>query len=210
MSEVLPPALTRLIEELSKLPGIGPKTAARLAFWLLSKPAIDVERLGHVIEVLPKDIRFCERCGHVTDVSAQPEDSTNIFCGICRDPRRNEQQLAVVEQPLDVIALEKTSSYHGLYHVLGGVLSPIDGIGPEQLRIASLLERLKVEPIAEVILATNPSLEGESTALYISQRLPRADIQLTRIARGLPVGGDLEYADELTLSRAIEGRQRFE
>ena len=215
MSQTLPGALERAIEELSKLPGIGPKTAARLSFWLLSKPSAEVEKLGKSIAELHSSIKFCDRCGHVTDKDAPmaEEPSTwagKTLCGICRDSRRNQAQVMVVEQPLDVIALEKTGQYRGLYHVLGGVLSPVEGISPEHLRMELFFRRIKEEPIEEIILATNPSLEGEATALYLSQRVDRAKARVTRIARGLPVGGDLEYADEMTLLRALEGRQSFE
>lgn len=215
MSQTLPGALERAIEELSKLPGIGPKTAARLAFWLLGKPSSEVERLGKSIAELHSSIKFCDRCGHVTDKDApiandQPNWVGKTLCGICRDSRRNQTQVTVVEQPLDVIAFEKTGQNRGLYHVLGGVLSPVEGISPEHLRIDLFFKRLKEEPIEEIILATNPSLEGEATALYLSQRIDRTKTRVTRIARGLPVGGDLEYADEMTLLRALEGRQSFE
>ncbi len=190
--------VARLVEELSRLPGIGPKTASRLTFYLLRAPKEQVKALSQAIGELREKIVTCEICYNITEESP---------CDICRDEERDRSLLCVVEEPLDVIAIERTE-YKGLYHVLGGVISPMDGIGPENLKIAQLLRRLESEPVKEVILATNPSLEGESTAIYI-RRLLSSPIKVTRIAHGLPVGGDLEYADQVTLTRALEGRREM-
>jgi recombination protein RecR len=198
---ILPKSVQNLIEEFSKLPGVGPKTAGRLVFYLLSKPAIDIENLGETVKNLKKNLKICEECFNITEVSP---------CVICADSKRDRKKLMIVEEPLDVIALSKTD-YDGLYHVLGGVISPIDGIGPEQLRIHELIAKLKKGDIEETILATDPSLEGEATAMYITKLIQKENIpsKVTRIARGLPVGGDLEYADEITLTRALEGRSKY-
>ncbi len=192
--------VARLVEELSRLPGIGPKTASRLTFYLLRAPKEQVKALSQAIGELHEKIVTCEICYNITEASP---------CPICRDEERDRSLLCVVEEPLDVLAIERTGEYKGLYHVLGGVISPMEGIGPENLKIAQLLRRLESEPVKEVILATNPSLEGESTAIYIRRLLSSFPIKVTRIAHGLPVGGDLEYADQVTLTRALEGRREM-
>ena len=191
--------VARLVEALSRLPGIGPKTASRLTFYLLRAPKEQAKALSQAIGELRERIVICEICYNITEASP---------CPICRDEARDRSLLCVVEEPLDVIAIERTE-YKGLYHVLGGVISPVEGIGPENLKIAQLLRRLESEPVKEVILATNPSLEGESTAMYIRRLLSSPPIKVTRIAHGLPVGGDLEYADQVTLTRALEGRREM-
>ncbi len=197
----LPRNIQNLVDEFAKLPGIGPKTAARLVFYLLSKPTEEVEKLAEAVANLKKGLKICSRCFNYAE--SDP-------CSICEDPRRNRAQICVVEQPLDVIALER-AGYKGLYHVLGGLISPVEGINPEDLRIAQLVDRVKKEKaqIAEIILATDPSLEGEATAMFVAQKLKPLGVKITRLARGLPVGGDLEYADEMTLSRALEGRREY-
>lgn len=210
MSKILPRSVQKLIDEFSKLPGIGPKTASRLVFYLLTKNNLDIESLGESVTNLKKNLVYCQQCFNIAEKSP---------CDICADPKREKKELLVVEEPLDVVALSKTP-YNGLYHVLGGVISPIDGIGPEQLRISELIDKLKKGDYREVILATDPSLEGEATAMYISKQIEDKisaqggsasgrKVKVTRIARGLPVGGDLEYADEITLSRAMEGRNTY-
>jgi len=195
---ITPEPVTRLIEELSRLPGIGPKTASRLTFYLLRAPAEQTMSLSEAIRQLKGRISFCEVCYNITELTP---------CPICRDEQRDRTQICVVEEPLDVLALERTHAYHGLYHVLHGAISPVEGIGPNDLRIAELLERLRAGGVVEVILATNPTLEGEATAMYLERQISPLGVKVTRLARGLPVGGDLEYADEITLARAIEGRQ---
>ena len=199
---MLPKSIQNLIDELSKLPGVGPKTAARLAFYLLSKPDSDISNLGESILNLKKKLKLCPNCFTITE---------DELCRVCADDKRNKTIIAVVEEPLDIIALEKSGGYVGIYHVLGGAISPIDGIGPEDLRIIELTKRLKDGSIDEIILATNPSLEGEATAAYIKDQIDKLGlkISITRIARGLPVGGDLEYADEVTLRRSLEGRRDY-
>ena len=200
---MLPKAVQNLIDEFSKLPGIGPKTAARLVFYLLKKPKSDIETFGQAVLKLNQNLKYCKECFSITE---------DEICNICSDSSRKEEILAVVEEPLDIVAVEKSRGYGGLYHVLGGAISPIDGIGPEDLRISELLDRLKNNPkIKEVILATNPSLEGEATATYIKSKIDEfgGEIEITRIARGLPVGGDLEYADEITLLQSLEGRKKY-
>lgn len=204
---ILPDSVQKLIEEFGKLPGIGPKTASRLSFYLLSKPQRDIDSFSEALSNLKKNLVFCEECFNISEKNP---------CDICTDPKRDKTSIMVVEEPLDVLALSRTE-YKGLYHVLGGVISPIDGIGPENLRIKELIDKLKKDDkIEEVILATDPSLEGEATAMYIAQKLAelkaqnsKLKIAVTRIARGLPVGGDLEYADEITLTRALEGRGKY-
>jgi len=198
--QIIPEPVTRLIEEFSRLPGIGPKTASRLTFYLLRAPTEQTMALGEAVRQLKERISFCEVCYNITETSP---------CPICRDEHRDRTQICVVEEPLDVLALERTRAYRGLYHVLHGAISPVEGIGPDELRIAELLGRLGVGKINEVILATNPSLEGEATAMYLERQLAPFKVRVTRLARGLPVGGDLEYADEITLARAIEGRQEM-
>jgi len=197
---ITPPPIARLIEALVKLPGIGPKTASRLAFYLLRAPDEEVMALAEALRELKQQTRLCEVCFNITDESP---------CAICRDERRDHGVICVVEEPLDVLAIERTGEYRGVYHVLHGVISPMDGIGPEHLRIRELVERVQREAPREVILATNPSLEGENTAVYIHRLLAPLGMRITRLARGLPVGGDLEYADEITLVRALQGRQEM-
>lgn len=201
----LPKSIENLIEEFSKLPGIGPKTAGRLTFYLLTKPETDVANLGEAVTNLKKNLKFCSQCFNITEHDP---------CDICANPKRDKTKLMVVEEPLDIVALEKTG-FEGFYHVLGGQISPIDGVGPENLRIAPLIDKIKTMSDLEVILATDPSLEGEATAMYIARQIGKENppaggkIKVTRIARGLPVGGDLEYADEITLTRALEGRKEY-
>lgn len=199
---MLPKSIQNLIEEFSKLPGVGPKTAARLVFYLLTKPENDISNLGEAVINLKKNIKTCTECFNIAE---------SDICMVCGDDRRDKSMVCVVEEPLDVIALERSGGISGVYHVLGGSISPIDGIGPEQLRIYELLNRTKKGDITEIILATNPSLEGEATASYIKDKISEQgiDIKITRIARGLPVGGDLEYADEITLKRSLEGRRDY-
>lgn len=201
MSNSLPKSVRTLIEEFSRLPGIGPKSAQRLAIYLLKSPVDRIRDLAKAVAGLRDGIVFCETCWNIAESNP---------CKICCDEGRDKSVVCVVEEVLDVAALEKTGEFDGLYHVLHGVLSPIDGVGPEQLKIVELHKRIgKANSIKEIILATNPSLEGEATALYIQKYLKNLDVKITRIARGLPVGGDLEYADEVTLSRAIKGRVEF-
>lgn len=190
--------LQDLIEELGRLPGIGPKSAQRLAFHLLAADPDDVERLAQVMLDVTRTVKFCSICGNVSQ-----ED----VCRICTDPRRDATVICVVEEPKDVVAIERTREFRGRYHVLGGAISPIDGVGPDDLRIAELLARLADGSVTEVILATDPNLEGEATATYLARVLSPLDLQVTRLASGLPVGGDLEYADEVTLGRAFAGRR---
>ena len=187
----------RLIEQLCRLPGIGPKSASRLAFHLLSVPRSDAVELARAIVELKDKVRFCSICFNISE---------GEVCSICSDPRRDESLLCVVEEPRDVTAVERTGRFRGRYHVLGGPISPIDGVGPEELRLEELVRRLRTGEISEVIVATNPNAEGEATALYLAQLIRPLGIRVTRIASGLPVGGDLEYADEITLGRAMEGR----
>lgn len=190
-----------LIDELGRLPGIGPKSAQRIAFHILQTESFDVLRLSEVLREVRDKVRFCEICGNVT------EETT---CGICRDPRRSPATICVVEEAKDVVAIERTREFKGLYHVLGGAISPIDGIGPDDLRIRQLLTRLADGTVTEVIIATDPNLEGEATATYLTRLLVQPGLRVTRLASGLPVGGDLEYADEVTLGRAFEGRRLVE
>jgi recombination protein RecR len=187
-----------LIDELSRLPGVGPKSAQRIAFHLLQSDDDQAKKLAEVLLEVKERVRFCEVCGNVSE-----EDR----CNICRDPRRNQTMICVVEESKDVQAIERTREYRGLYHVLGGAISPIEGIGPDQLRIKELLGRLSNAEIVEVIIATDPNMEGEATATYIARMLSTLGITVTRLASGLPVGGDLEYADEVTLGRAFAGRR---
>jgi recombination protein RecR len=187
-----------LIDELGRLPGIGPKSAQRIAFHILQTESFDVSRLAEVLTQVRERVRFCEICGNVSE-----QDT----CSICRDPRRDPTLICVVEEAKDVVAIERTREFRGLYHVLGGAISPIDGIGPDDLRIRQLMQRLADGTVTEVILATDPNLEGEATATYLSRLLHSLDITVSRLASGLPVGGDLEYADEVTLGRAFEGRR---
>ncbi len=195
-----PEPVARLIEALQRLPGIGPKTAQRLTFFLLKRPADEVGELATALTELKTRIIHCTRCWNVTE-----EDP----CRICRDPARDARSLCVVEEPNDLLALERTGEFKGRYHVLLGALSPLDGIGPEDIKVRELLVRLDGEHVDEVILATNPSVEGEATAIYLAKLMRPLGLRITRIARGLPVGGDLEYADEVTLSKALEGRKEM-
>ena len=187
-----------LIDEFGRLPGIGPKSAQRITFHILQTPGFDVARLAELLAEVREKVRFCEVCGNVSEQAR---------CGICRDPRRTPSLICVVEDAKDVAAIERTREFRGLYHVLGGAISPIAGIGPDDLRITQLMQRLADGTVQEVILATNPNLEGEATATYLSRLLRTLEIPITRLASGLPVGGDLEYADEVTLGRAFEGRR---
>jgi recombination protein RecR len=187
-----------LIEEFGRLPGIGPKSAQRLAFHLLQVDIDDAERLANAIRAVKQRVRFCARCFNVSELEE---------CRICRDARRDPTVLCVVEEPRDVLAIEKTNEFRGRYHVLGGAISPIDGIGPDQLHIRELVKRIGDEDVSEVVLATNPNIEGEATASYVSKLLKAMELEVSRIASGLPVGGDLEYADEVTLGRAFVGRR---
>jgi recombination protein RecR len=188
----------RVIDELSRLPGIGPKTAQRLTYHLLRAPADQAEALAEAILELKHRVVLCTECFNITETSP---------CAICSDPARDATRICVVEEPLDVLALERTGQYKGRYHVLHGALSPIEGIGPDELKISELLQRL-VPGVEEVILATNPNLEGDATAMYLTRKIEPLGITVTRLARGLPIGGDLEYADEMTLSNALAGRSR--
>ena len=200
MAGAYAPALQSLIDELGRLPGIGPKSAQRIAFHLLKLPAADVERLARSITEAKDRVRFCARCFNVSETE---------LCGICLDSRRDQTMLCVVEEARDVVAIEKTGEFRGRYHVLLGAISPIDGIGPEQLKIRELLTQLGSGDVTEVIICTNPNIEGEATALYLARLLKPLGLVVSRIASGLPVGGDLEYADELTLGRALEGRREL-
>jgi len=195
-----PEPVARLIDALQRLPGIGPKTAQRLTFYMLKRPTDEVRELGDALIAVKEKITYCRTCFNVTD-----EDP----CRICGDPRRDDHVLCVVEEPNDLLAMERTGEYRGRYHVLLGALSPLDGIGPDDLKIRELLARLEDRETTEVILATNPNVEGEATALYLAKLLRPLVGRLTRIARGLPVGGDLEYADQVTLSKALEGRREI-
>jgi recombination protein RecR len=197
---ILPAPVTNLSTALERLPGIGPKTASRLTFFLLRSPEEISRQLAEALLALKSSTAFCRTCFNITN-SSQEE------CDVCANPKRANGSICVVEEPLDVIAVESTAAFNGRYHVLHGVLSPIEGIGPEHLRIRELLERLRTEPVTEIILATNPSMEGDATALYLKQQLGQLGIRITRLARGLPAGGDLEYADQSTLLRALAGRQ---
>jgi recombination protein RecR len=190
-----------LIDELGRLPGIGPKSAQRIAFFLLKLPREDALRLANVIAEVKDKVSFCNRCFNVAE---------GELCAVCLDPRRDPTVLCVVEDARDIVAIEKTQDFRGRYHVLQGAINPLEGIGPEQLRIGELLRRLGDDDIVEVILCTNPNLEGDATAMYLSRQLRPLGIKVTRLASGLPVGGDLEYADELTLGRALEGRREVE
>jgi recombination protein RecR len=195
-----PPAVQKLIDEFSRLPGIGPKSASRLTYFLLRGDGQQTRDLAQALTELKERTRFCSTCFNITE--ADP-------CPVCSDTTRNLGQVCVVEEPLDVLAIERTREFKGRYHVLHGVLSPVEGVGPENLKIRELLTRAKSEPIKEIILATNISLEGEATAMYLQKQLAPFGIKITRLARGLPVGGDLEYADETTLARALEGRSEM-
>ena len=196
----LAPPIARLIEQLHKLPGIGPKSAQRLAYYLIRVPAEEAAALADAIGTVKDRITFCSRCQNITE--ADP-------CTICVNPSRDQPRVCVVQEPLDVLALERTGVYRGLYHVLHGVIDPMNNVGPEDLRIRELLQRVTHGTVEELVLATNPTVEGEATAMYVRQVVAPLGPKITRLARGLPVGGDVEYADDLTLARAIEGRQDF-
>jgi len=194
-------AIQDLIDELGRLPGVGPKSAQRIAFHLLSAEPADVERLASTLTRVKDEVRFCRICGNVAEADE---------CRICRDARRDPSVICVVEEPKDVVAVERTREFRGRYHVLGGAISPIDGVGPDDLRVRELLTRLADDTVTELILATDPNLEGEATATYLARLVTPMGITVSRLASGLPVGGDLEYADEVTLGRAFSGRRRVE
>jgi recombination protein RecR len=190
-----------LIDELGRLPGVGPKSAQRIAFHVLQADPVDVRRLAHALVEVKDKVRFCAICGNVAE---------DVECRICRDPRRDLTVLCVVEEPKDVVAIERTREFRGRYHVLGGAISPIEGIGPDDLRVKELMTRLADGAITELIIATDPNLEGEATSTYLARLIKPLGLTVTRLASGLPVGGDLEYADEVTLGRAFEGRRRLD
>jgi recombination protein RecR len=194
-------AIQDLIDELGRLPGIGPKSAQRIAFHIIQSERVDVTRLADVLRTVKERVKFCTECGNISE-----ED----LCRICQDPRRDASIICVVEEPKDVMAIEKTREFRGKYHVLGGAISPIDGVGPENLRIRELMVRLGNTEIQELIIATDPNLEGEATASYLIRQIKPLGVKVSRLASGLPVGGDLEYADEVTLGRAFEGRRTVE
>ena len=194
-------SIGRLIDELTKLPGIGEKTAQRLAFFLLKAPEDDIKQLSKALLDVKANVRYCSVCGNLTERDP---------CVICTNVKRNRQIICVVEEPNDLLAIERTREYNGLYHVLMGTLSPLDGIGPEDIRIQELLTRLREESCEEIIIATNPNVEGEATAMYLAKLLKPLGIKVTRIAHGIPDGGDLEYADEITMTRALEGRRELQ
>ena len=198
--DTTPPPVLRLIEAFSRLPGIGPKSASRLTYYLIRSQSDEAIELSEALKDLRDRIQFCSTCFNITEHSP---------CPICLSEERDRSAICVVEEPLDVMAVERTREYHGLYHVLHGVISPMDGVGPEDLRIRELIDRVMNGNVKEVILATNPSLEGENTAMYIQRKLSAQPIKITCLARGLPMGGDLEYADEVTLARAFEGRREM-
>jgi recombination protein RecR len=200
---LLPKSIQNLISEFGKLPGIGPKTASRLTFYLLKSPNINLQAFASAISNLQKNIIYCSNCFNMAETDP---------CQICADTKREQNLICVVEDPLDVVAMDQISDFQGVYHVLGGVISPLDGVGPDNLKIRELFDRLSKFSQAEVVLATNPSLEGEATAMYIAKQLKQpefAHVKVTRLARGLPSGADLEYADEFTLSKAMEGRREY-
>jgi len=197
----LPKSIQNLINEFSKLPGIGPKTASRLAFYLLKTPNIDLQNFAQALGNLQKNIIYCSTCNNMSETDP---------CTVCSDPKRDKNLICVVEDALDLVAMDQISDYTGTYHVLGGALSPLDGIGPENLKIKELINRVNTLGQVEVILATNPSIEGEATAMYIAKQLRgNTKVKVSRLARGLPQGADLEYADEFTLSKALEGRREY-
>ena len=190
-----------LIDELGRLPGVGPKSAQRIAFHIIQSDRVDVTRLAEILKVVKERVKFCTTCGNISEEE---------LCRICKDPRRDNSSICVVEESKDVLAIEKTREFKGKYHVLGGAISPIDGIGPESLRIKELMTRLAQTQINEVIIATDPNLEGEATATYLTRLIKPLGVKVSRLASGLPVGGDLEYADEITLGRAFEGRRSYD
>ena len=190
-----------LIDELGRLPGVGPKSAQRIAFHIIQSDRVDVSRLAEILKTVKERVKFCTTCGNISEEE---------LCRICKDPRRDNSSICVVEESKDVLAIEKTREFKGKYHVLGGAISPIDGIGPENLRIKELMTRLAQTKINEVIIATDPNLEGEATATYLTRLIKPLGVKVSRLASGLPVGGDLEYADEITLGRAFEGRRSYD
>jgi recombination protein RecR len=190
-----------LIDELGRLPGVGPKSAQRIAFHIIQSDRVDVTRLAEVLKTVKERVKFCSICGNISEEE---------LCKICRDPRRDKTSICVVEESKDVLAIEKTREFKGSYHVLGGAISPIDGVGPENLRIKELMTRLAETTISELIIATDPNLEGEATATYLTRLIKPLGVKVSRLASGLPVGGDLEYADEITLGRAFEGRRSYD
>jgi len=190
-----------LIDELGRLPGVGPKSAQRIAFHIIQSDRVDVSRLAEILMTVKERVKFCTTCGNISEEE---------LCRICKDPRRDNSSICVVEESKDVLAIEKTREFKGKYHVLGGAISPIDGIGPENLRIKELMTRLAQTQISEVIIATDPNLEGEATATYLTRLIKPLGVKVSRLASGLPVGGDLEYADEITLGRAFEGRRSYD
>ena len=190
-----------LIDELGRLPGVGPKSAQRIAFHIIQSDRVDVSRLAEILKTVKERVKFCTTCGNISEEE---------LCRICKDPRRDNSSICVVEESKDVLAIEKTREFKGTYHVLGGAISPIDGIGPENLRIKELMTRLAQTQINEVIIATDPNLEGEATATYLTRLIKPLGVKVSRLASGLPVGGDLEYADEITLGRAFEGRRSYD
>ena len=190
-----------LIDELGRLPGVGPKSAQRIAFHIIQSDRVDVTRLSEILKTVKERVKFCTTCGNISEEE---------LCRICKDPRRDNSSICVVEESKDVLAIEKTREFKGKYHVLGGAISPIDGIGPENLRIKELMTRLAQTQINEVIIATDPNLEGEATATYLTRLIRPLGVKVSRLASGLPVGGDLEYADEITLGRAFEGRRSYD
>jgi recombination protein RecR len=200
---LIPEPVQRLIDAFSRLPGVGPKTASRLTFFLLRGDETLSVDLAEALSGLKENTAYCQQCWNITTAD-------RTLCEICSHPQRDPTLICVVEEPLDVLALERTGGYQGQYHVLHGALSPIEGIGPEDIKIAELVARLKETPATEIILATNPSMEGDATAMYLQQQLAESGARVTRLARGLPIGGDLEYADQNTLLRALAGRQEME
>ncbi len=200
MSKAIPEPVTKLVEALSRLPGVGPKTASRLTYYLLRAPDDVSLKLAEALQNLKTQTRFCSTCYNIT-----VEDP----CPVCSDARRNHSLIAVVEEPLDVLALERTAAYEGVYHVLHGAISPVSGIGPEDLKIRELVKRVESGKALEVIIATNPGFEGDATAMYVQRELSGKGVKVTRLARGLPVGGDIEYVDSVTLSRALQGRNEL-
>lgn len=194
------PPIAHLLEELERLPGVGPKSAQRIAYWILNAETPEAERLAAAIVEVKRTIRFCKRCFNFSE---------DELCSVCANPERDATTICVVEEPRDLVAVERTGHFRGLYHVLHGAISPIDGIGPDQLRVRELIERLSPGDVREVVIATNPNVEGETTALYLARLIKPLGVSVTRIASGLPVGGDLEYADEVTLGRALEARREM-
>ncbi len=201
MTSMYEGAIQDLIDELGRLPGVGPKSAQRIAFHLLASDTVDVERLASALVRVTREVKFCRICGNVSEAEE---------CRICRDPRRDVTVICVVEEPKDVMAVERTREFRGRYHVLGGAISPIDGVGPDDLRVRELMTRLADGTVTELILATDPNLEGEATATYLARLTAQMGLVVSRLASGLPVGGDLEYADEVTLGRAFSGRRRVD